>query len=65
MQTTANLEQAVNEFRQMLPDGTATAQAIDRGEPWERIALKAVDDGYIESANELGTFLEACLRRRL
>ena len=63
MPTTANLEQAVSEFRRMLPDGTATAQAIDRGEPWERIALNAVNDGYIESASELSTFLEVCLRR--
>jgi hypothetical protein len=63
MQTIASFKQAVNEFRQMLPAATATAQAIDRGEPWERIALNAVNDGYIESASELGTFLEACLRR--
>ncbi len=62
-QTTANLEQAVNEFRQILPDASATAQAIDRGEPWKCIALNAVDDGYIEFADELGAFLEACLRR--
>lgn len=65
MQTIASLEQAVNEFRRMLPAATATAQAIDRGEPWERIALNAVNDGYIEFASELGTFLEACLRRSL
>jgi hypothetical protein len=63
MQTIASREQAVTEFRQMLPAATATAQAIDRGEPWERIALNAVNDGYIEFASELGTFLEACLRR--
>jgi hypothetical protein len=63
MPTTAGLEQAVSEFRRMLPATTATAQAIDRGEPWERIALNAVNDGYIESASELSTFLEVCLRR--
>ena len=63
MQTIASLEQAVHEFRRMLPDATATAQAIDRGEPWERIALNAVNDGYIESEGELGTFLQVCLRR--
>lgn len=65
MDTTANLEQVVTEFRQMLPGGSATAQAIDRGEPWERIAVNAVNDGYIEFADELGAFLEACLRRSL
>ena len=63
MQTTASLEQAVHEFRRMLPPATATAQAIDRGESWDRIAMNAVDDGYIESANELAKFLEACLKR--
>jgi hypothetical protein len=63
MPTIANLEQAVHEFRRMLPDATATAQAIDRGEPWERIALNAVNDGYIESEGELSTFLQVCLRR--
>lgn len=63
MQATSGLEQALHEFRRMLPGTTATAQAIDRGEAWERIALKAVDDGYIESAHELGRLLEACLKR--
>jgi hypothetical protein len=47
----------------MLPEESATAQAIDRKEPWERIAINAVDDGYIEFANELGSFIEVCLRR--
>ncbi len=63
MQSTSKLEQVINEFRQMLPAESATAQAIDHHEPWERIALKAVDDGYIEFANELGTFIEVCVRR--
>lgn len=63
MQSTPKLEQVISEFRQMLPAESATAQAIDRQEPWERIALKAVDDGYIEFANELGTFIEVCVRR--
>ena len=63
MQSISNLEQAVNEFRQMLPAASAIAQAIDRGESWTRIALNAINDGYIEFANELGTFLDACLRR--
>jgi hypothetical protein len=63
VQSISNLEQAVDEFRQMLPAASATAQAIDRGESWQRIALNAINDGYIEFANELSTFLEACLRR--
>jgi hypothetical protein len=59
----ATLEQVITEFRQMLPAESATARAIDRQEPWERIACNAVDDGYIEFANELGSFIEVCLRR--
>ena len=59
----SNLEQAVNDFRQMLPATSATAQAIDHGESWQRIVLDAINDGYIEFANELSEFLEACLRR--
>lgn len=59
----ASLEQVIDQFRRMLPEESATAQAIDRNEPWERIAINAVDDGYIEFANELGSFIEVCLRR--
>lgn len=63
MQTMTDIEQAIKEFRRMLPAGTATAKAIDRNEPLERIAVNAVDDGYIEFAHELGNFVEVCLRR--
>lgn len=59
----ASLEQVIGQFRRMLPEESATARAIDRKEPWERIALNAVNDGYIEFANELGSFIEVCLRR--
>ena len=59
----ATLEQVIDQFRRILPEESATARAIDRREPWERIALNAVDDGYIEFANELGSFIEVCLRR--
>lgn len=60
---TAGLDKVINDFRRMLPAESATAQAIDRREPWDRIAVNAVDDGYIEFANELGSFIEVCLRR--
>ena len=46
----------------MLPKDTAFAQAIDRHEPWEQIAIKAIDDGYIEIADEFVRFVEACVR---
>ena len=49
----------------MLPAASATAQAIDRGEPWASIAANAVHDGYIDSAHEWARFLEACLKRQL
>ena len=63
MQTVSHFEELITELRHMLPTNTSTAQAIDRHEPWERIAIKAVDDGYIESAEEFVRFVEACLRR--
>jgi hypothetical protein len=57
------LQDLIAEFREMLPGRTATAQAIDRNEPWEQIALKAVEDGYIELADQFDAFVEICLRR--
>jgi hypothetical protein len=57
------LEDLITEFREMLPDQCGTAQAIDRKEPWEQIALKAVEDGYIELADQFSKFVEICLRR--
>jgi hypothetical protein len=59
----SSLEELITEFRRMLPAQSSTAQAIDQGEPWERIALKAVEDGYIEVADQFNRFMEACLRR--
>lgn len=63
MRTIESLEQAITEFRKIVPAETATAQAIDRRESWERIAMRAVDDGYVDFANDLGSFVEICLRR--
>jgi hypothetical protein len=63
MQTVTQFEKVITEFRHMLPKNTATAQAIDQHEPWEQIAIKAIDDGYIENADEFVRFVEACLRR--
>jgi hypothetical protein len=58
-----HLQDLIAEFREMLPGQCATAQAIDRKEPREQIALKAVEDGYIELADQFGGFVEVCLRR--
>jgi hypothetical protein len=63
MQRVSHFQEVIMGLRHMLPTNTATAQAIDQHEPWERIAIKAVDDGYIESADEFVRFAEACLRR--
>lgn len=62
-QTVSHFEEVITQLRHMLPTNTATAQAIDQHEPWERIAMKAIDDGYVESADEFVRFVEACLRR--
>lgn len=47
----------------MLSANCATAGAIDRDESWEKIAKCAVDDGYVELAEELSRYVEASLRR--
>jgi len=59
----SDLEGLIAEFRRMLPATSDTAQAIDRQEPFERIALKAIDDGYVEFSHEFTDFIETCLRR--
>jgi hypothetical protein len=59
----ADLEDFLAEFRPTLPAQSRTAQAIDRQEPFERIAFKAIDDGYIDFADRLNRFMEIRLRR--
>lgn len=63
MEQNAGLEDLLVEFRRMLPAQCETAQAIDRQEPFERIALKAIEDGYIEFSQQFTQFMETCLRR--
>lgn len=62
-QTVSQLDEMITDFRRMLPVQSATAQAIDRQEPWQQVALNAVAEGYVEFANELGRFIEVCVRR--
>ncbi len=62
-QIVSHFDEVITQLREMLPADTATAQAIDQHEPWERIAMKAIDDGYVESAGEFVRFVEACVRR--
>src|SRR6266853_568748 len=59
------LEEFLAEFRAMLPPKSETAQAIDRHAPFEQIAFKAIDDGYIDFADQFSRFVETCLRRNL
>jgi len=63
VENVSRLEDLIAEFRQILPAQCEAAQAIDQGEPWEQIALKAIEDGYIEFAEQFNKFVEACLRR--
>ena len=53
----------IAEFREMLPDQCGTAQAIDRKDSWAQIAANAVEDGYIELADQFEKFVQVCLRR--
>ena len=62
-QAASQLEEVIEQFRHMLPTSSPTAQAIDQHAPWEQIALKAIDDGYIESADKFVRFIEACVRQ--
>ena len=62
-QSAPHLEELIAEFRRMLPAQSDTAQAIDRQEPFETIALKAIEDGYIEFSHQFTQFIEICLRR--
>ena len=63
MEQDAGLEELISEFRQMLPAQCETAKAIDRQEPFESIARKAIEDGYIEFSQQFTQFMEVCLRR--
>ena len=62
-QNVLHLKDFIAQLRHMLPENTTMAQAIDQHEPWEQIAMKAIEDGYIESADEFVRFVEACVRR--
>ena len=62
MEQGTDLKELLTEFRQMLPAQCKTAQAIDAEEPFERIALNAVEDGYIEYSQRFTQFMEVCMR---
>jgi hypothetical protein len=62
-QKASGLEELITEFRLMLPAQSKTAQAIDRQDPFEQIAHKAIDEGYLAFADQFSKFMEICLRR--
>ncbi len=62
-QAGSNIEELITRFRLVLPAQSATAKAIDCREPWSLVAMKAVDEGYIEYADEFVRFIESSLRR--
>jgi len=57
------LEEFIKEFRLILPAQSKTAQAIDRLDPFEQIAFKAIDEGYIEFVDQFSKFMEIHLRQ--
>jgi hypothetical protein len=61
-QTVSHFEELITQLRPMLPRNTALAQAIDRREPRERIAMKAIDDSHTEIADGVVRLVEACVR---
>jgi hypothetical protein len=63
MQIDLPLEEVIKQLRKILPADTATARAIDQHEPWDLIAIRAINDEYIDSAHDLAEFVETCLRR--
>jgi hypothetical protein len=62
-QNVSDLEGLIAEFRPMLPAQSKTAQAIDRRDPFDEIAHKAVDEGYLQFVDQFSRFMEICLRR--
>jgi hypothetical protein len=57
------LEEFIADFRRRLPAQSKTAQAIDRREPFETIAFKAIDEGYTDFVDQFSSFMEVCLRQ--
>ncbi len=62
MQAVSRFEEVLTRFRHKLPANTATARVSDRRNPWERVAMKAIDGGYFRNADEFVLFVDACLR---
>lgn len=48
-------EAMLYKFRKSIPTDCKTAKSIDRNDSWDRIALFAKDDGFMELAEQLET----------
>ncbi len=46
-------EAMLYEFRKHIPTNCKTAKSIDRNDSWDRVALFAKDDGFLEIAEQL------------
>jgi len=46
-------ETMLYEFRKRIPTNCKTAKSIDRNDSWDRVALFAKDDGFLEIAEQL------------
>lgn len=62
LQTISRFEGVFTQLRHLLPTHSVARQAADRHAPWKRIAMKAINDGYLESGDEFVRFVDACLR---
>jgi hypothetical protein len=61
-QIVSHFEELITQLRPTLPTSTALAQAIDQQAPWGQIAMKAIDDGYTEIADEFVRYFESIVR---
>ncbi len=62
-QSVSDLKELIAEFRPMLPAQSRTSQAIDRRGPFEEIAHKVIDEGYLQFVDQYSRSMEICLRR--
>jgi hypothetical protein len=46
-------EAMLYKFRKNIPTDCKTAKSIDRNDSWDRVALFAKDDGFLEIAEQL------------
>jgi len=60
--TVSRFEELMSRFRQTRLTKTRLAPAVDPNDFWRRLALKAIDGGYFNSADEFIRFVDSCKR---